>query len=68
MADVHTNSPTREIAEALQGIDFPATRQVVVDYARKHGAADGVLTQLGHIPDREYESMADVFAGFGQRE
>lgn len=71
MADVHTSSPTRELAKNLEGIDFPANRTKLVEWARGHGASEETINQLNDMPDEEYTSMADVFKGFslkGQQE
>ncbi|MGE5548038.1 MAG: DUF2795 domain-containing protein [Solirubrobacterales bacterium] len=67
MASVHTESPTRELAKSLEGIDFPANKQKLVEYARSHGAKQEIIDQLGGMPDEQYTSMADVFKGFGMK-
>ncbi|WP_058554904.1 DUF2795 domain-containing protein [Thiohalocapsa sp. ML1] len=54
------------IAQALGGIDFPAGKDDVLSYAESHDAPSDVLEALSNIPDREYESMADVEKGFGE--
>lgn len=68
MANVHTESPTRELAKNLQGIDFPVDRSKLIEYAREHGASEETCKKLEGMPDEEYTSMADVFKGFGQKE
>lgn len=65
MANVHTESPTRELAKNLEGIDFPANKQKLVEYARSKGANKDTIEKLNGMPDEEYTSMADVFKGFG---
>lgn len=67
MADVHTSSPTRDLAKNLEGIDFPANKQKLVEWARSHGANEDTIKQLNGMPDEEYTSMADVFKGFGMK-
>lgn len=67
MADVHTSSPTRELAKHLEGIDFPVDKGKLVEYARSKGADDTLIQQLQGMPDEQYTSMADVFKGFGQK-
>ncbi len=66
MANVHTDSPTRELAKHLEGIDFPANKQKMVEYARSKGASQDLCNQIEGLPDEQYTSMADVFKGFGQ--
>jgi len=57
---------TAEAAEFLRGIDFPADKNKVVQYARDHKAPDNLLQILDKMPEAQYTSMADVFQGFGQ--
>lgn len=67
MANVHTESPTRELAKHLEGIDFPADKQKIVEYARSKGAGEEIVNGLNGMPEAEYTSMADVFKGWGQK-
>ncbi len=57
---------TATIAQVLSGIDFPADRQKLVDYARRNNAGQDVLDAITQMPEVEYSSMADVFKGVGQ--
>lgn len=68
MADVHTNSPTRQLAQHLEGISFPARRDKLIEHARQKGADSDLIDKLNQMPDEEYTSMADVFKGFGMGE
>ena len=54
------------ITRHLRGMDFPANVQDLIEKARENNADDEVIRQLEQMPDQEYESMADVMAGFGQ--
>jgi hypothetical protein len=56
---------TASIAQHLSGIDFPARKQQLVDYAKQHNADKDVIDVLDKMPDEEYSSMADVFKGVG---
>jgi len=57
---------TATIAQVLSGIDFPANRQKLVDYAQRNKADPEVLDAIRQMPEAEYTSMADVFKGVGQ--
>lgn len=57
---------TATIAQVLSGIDFPADKQKLVDYAQKNNADQDVLEAIKQMPDSDYISMADVFKGVGQ--
>lgn len=57
---------TATIAQVLAGIDFPANKQKLVEYAQKNNADQEVLEAIKQMPEAEYTSMADVFKGVGQ--
>lgn len=56
------------IAHYLKGIDFPATKQELMDYAEDNNAPEEVLEVLQQMPDQEYYSMSDLMLGVGQVE
>ena len=56
MADV---SPI-EVQKALGGVDYPADKEDLVENAEKKDANDKVLSALKDLPDKKYESPADV--------
>ena len=60
-------STPHDAAQTLAGIDFPANRSKIVDYARKHNASNEVIEALSGMPDDQYTSMADVFKGLGNQ-
>ena len=47
-------------SKALQGADFPATKDEVLDYAQSHGADSKSLEALHALPDRQYTNIDDV--------
>ena len=59
-------STPHDAAQTLAGIDFPADRARIVDYARTKKAPQELLDALNTMPDEQYTSMADVFKGLGQ--
>lgn len=58
----------------LHGIDYPASRDELVDYARRgceggsypQGECERVLQVLSELPDRQYERPVDVSKAFGE--
>lgn len=56
-------SPTASIAHVLRGIDFPCSRDSMLDYARRKNAEADEIDLLSVLPDRDYRSMAEVFHG-----
>jgi len=47
-----------EVQVILEGIPLPATKQALVEYARRHDEAAG--RELESLPDREYRSLDEV--------
>jgi predicted secreted protein len=56
------------ITHFLDGLDFPATKDELIDHAEDNNAPQEVLDVLEQLPDQEYSSMADVMSGVGQVE
>lgn len=58
------------LTKLLGGIDFPKSRAAIVAHAGKNRDRienpDEALEVLGQLPDRTYESMADVASGLGE--
>ncbi len=44
-----------EAQKFLSGVDYPASKQELVEHARSQGAGDEILQALERIPDREYD-------------
>ncbi|MGQ7297041.1 DUF2795 domain-containing protein [Quadrisphaera sp. KR29] len=49
-----------ELTKHLKGVDYPASKQAVIDTAKGNGAPKDVLDGLERIPDREYEGPSGV--------
>ncbi|MFT4468840.1 DUF2795 domain-containing protein [Arthrobacter sulfonylureivorans] len=49
-----------DIQKALGGVDYPASAADLVKNAEDSGAGDDVLSALRNLPDRQYESPAEV--------
>lgn len=61
-------STPHDAAQSLSGIDFPADKNKIVQYAQQKNASQEVIDALKGMPEAEYTSMADVFKGLGQSE
>lgn len=48
------------IAKALKGINLPRKKRGLIDYARDQGAEDEIIETLKALPDRKFDTMADV--------
>ncbi|WP_336660715.1 DUF2795 domain-containing protein [Leucobacter sp. USHLN153] len=49
-----------EVQRHLGGVDYPASRDDLVETARNNGAGDDVVSALEALPDREYDSPTAV--------
>lgn len=49
-----------DIQKALGGMDYPASKEDLVQHAKDKGADDAVLETLNNLPDREFDSPTDV--------
>lgn len=47
-------------AKALQGLEFPADKPTVLEYARTRAATDKTLQALESVPYRTYENKDDL--------
>jgi hypothetical protein len=55
-----------DLAQGLKGADFPMNRQGLAKQAQQNGASDEILQAIKQMPDRNFQSMADVEKAFGQ--
>jgi hypothetical protein len=49
-----------DVQKALSGMDYPASRQQIVEHAERNGGDREVLDALKGIEDREYEGPSGV--------
>ena len=63
-----TDRDDARVRKALQGKDFPAERNDLVEYATDRGEIDdATLTALAALPEGRYENIDDVVASVPQR-
>ncbi len=61
------NPSVTSITKQLQGMDFPATKQDLINHAQQKGVEESVMNMLSEMDDREYESMKDVMKEYGKK-
>jgi hypothetical protein len=49
-----------EVQRYLGGIDYPASKQEIIDTAEDSGAGDDVLEALERLPERDYDDPTEV--------
>jgi hypothetical protein len=60
-----TSNMPIEAQKALKGVSYPVDKRALLDTARSNGADESVLAALETLPEREYESPADISKGLG---
>jgi hypothetical protein len=56
-----------DVTKALKGIDFPASKQDLVQQARQLHAEQKVIEEIQRLDDREFQSMADLTKAFSHQ-
>lgn len=57
-----------EIQKHLKGMDYPASKQDLIEHAEGQGADDQIRSLLEQLPDQEYETPAEVNKEIGKLE
>ncbi|MFQ4135978.1 DUF2795 domain-containing protein [Nodosilinea sp. PGN35] len=55
-----------QVQKFLKGMEYPASKQDVLDHAKQQGADENVCSTLEQMPDQEFETPADVSKAIGQ--
>lgn len=55
-----------QVQKVLKGMEYPASKQDVVEHAKKHGADENICSTLEQMPDQEFETPADVSKAIGE--
>lgn len=53
-----------QIQKYLKGVDYPATRDQLIENAKNLGADDSVCASLGQLPDEEFQTPTEVSQAF----
>lgn len=57
-----------QMRQYLDGVNYPARKQDLLDYARSQEADEDVITTLEELPDQEYNSITELSDVVGQRD
>ncbi|MDX2211749.1 MAG: DUF2795 domain-containing protein [Oculatellaceae cyanobacterium bins.114] len=57
-----------QMQKHLKGMDYPASKQDLVQHAKKNGADKNALSVLEQLEDEEFETPADVSKAIGKIE
>ncbi|HYD62025.1 MAG TPA: DUF4142 domain-containing protein [Noviherbaspirillum sp.] len=54
-----------QIQKFLKGVDYPASKQALIENAKNLGADENVCASLEQLPDEDFQTPADVSQAFG---
>ena len=57
---------TREIQEALKGIDYPADKNELMQQAKQNKARQDVMDAIENLPSKKFNSPVDVQKAWGK--
>ena len=57
-----------QVQKYLKGVDYPASKNDLLNQARAEGADQDVLATLERLPDETFQSPADVSEAIGRIE
>lgn len=57
-----------QVQRFLKGLDYPASKQEVINYAEKHGADQRVIETLERMEDQTFDMPADISQAIGEFE
>lgn len=55
-----------ELQKHLKGVNYPASKQDVIDKAKSNGADQELQTALENLSDEQFETPADVNKAIGE--
>lgn len=65
MADIHTINPV-QVQKFLKDIDYPCTKDELLETAESQGANEDIMDTLRRIPMDSFNSPSDVAEGISQ--
>ncbi|MBE9166999.1 DUF2795 domain-containing protein [Pleurocapsales cyanobacterium LEGE 06147] len=57
-----------QVQKFLKGVDYPASKQDLIEHAKQQGADENVCSTLEQLPDEEFETPAAVSKAIGDIE
>jgi hypothetical protein len=55
-----------QLQKYLKGLDYPVSKQQLIEAAKKNGADENVLATLQQLPDKKYDAPVDVSEEVGK--
>jgi hypothetical protein len=57
-----------QVQKYLGGLDYPASKDDVVDHARNRGADDNIISTLQQMKEEQFQTPAEVSQAIGEVE
>ena len=54
-----------QVQKFLKDVDYPASKQTLIDKAKSMGADENICASLEQLPDEDFQTPADVSQAFG---
>ncbi len=54
------------LEKSIKGINFPASKQDLIQQAKSNNAGQDVIQEIENLPDQQFRTARDVAKGFGQ--
>ncbi|HEY9671602.1 MAG TPA: DUF2795 domain-containing protein [Waterburya sp.] len=54
-----------QIQKHLKGVDYPASKEELIEHAQQQDADEDILSILEQLPDQEFETPAEVSKAIG---
>ena len=58
--NVESYSKTASLGQILKDLDFPASKDKIVQFVQQKNPDDSILASLRKIEDRQYQNVSDV--------
>ncbi|GHO79760.1 hypothetical protein KSD_75310 [Ktedonobacter sp. SOSP1-85] len=55
-----------QVEKCIKGLDFPADKQEVIEYANQHGATSEIRQALQSLPERSFDSPVGLTKAIGE--
>jgi hypothetical protein len=63
--NVESYSKVASLGQILKDLDFPASKDKIVEFVKQKNTSDEILSSLQNIEDRQYQNVSDVTKAAG---
>jgi len=55
-----------ELQKSLKGVEYPASKEALIDQAEENGAEDSIISALEELKDEEFQTPIEVNEAIGK--